>query len=101
MTEWRYIEGYGHRYIISDEGEVMSLNYAGTGQPRILQLCGDGSEYRKVHLKRAKNHSRRIAVHRLVALTFIPNPNHFKYVIHINHDKKDNRVSNLMWSKWA
>lgn len=34
----------------------------------------------------------------LVAKAFIPNPNNFPYVIHINGVKTDDRAENLMWS---
>lgn len=36
-------------------------------------------------------------IHRLVAITFIPNPNNYKEVNHKNEIKDDNRIENLEW----
>ena len=35
--------------------------------------------------------------HRLIAEQFIPNTDDFKCVYHLNHDKTDNRINNLIW----
>lgn len=37
-------------------------------------------------------------VHRIVAETFIPNPNNYNVVGHRNNIKSDNRVENLYWT---
>ena len=36
-------------------------------------------------------------IHRLVAEKYIPNPNSYRTINHINGDKTDNRVENLEW----
>ena len=41
--------------------------------------------------------SKRLRVHRLVAEAFLPNPDNLTQIHHLNHDRKDNRIQNLMW----
>ena len=41
--------------------------------------------------------SKGYSCHRLVAIHFIPNPNNYRIVDHINHIKTDNNVNNLRW----
>jgi len=41
--------------------------------------------------------SRHYPLHKLIALTFIPNPDDLPMVLHINRDGFDNRIENLKW----
>lgn len=36
-------------------------------------------------------------VHKLVAMAYIPNPNNYPIVMHLDNSRTNNRVSNLMW----
>jgi len=36
-------------------------------------------------------------LHKLIAHTFIPNPDNLPMVLHINRDRLDNRIENLKW----
>ena len=90
---WKQIEGYD-KYSVSNTGLVMNTR---TG--RLLKLKNTYDGYYEVRLYAAKDieSSKFIRVHRLVAKTFIPNPDGLETVDHINGNKKDNRVENLRW----
>jgi hypothetical protein len=47
---------------------------------------------------RVKLNGHETAVHRLIALAFIPNPDNHPIVDHENGDSHDNRLSNLRWT---
>lgn len=53
-----------------------------------------------MHVGRRLENGRTIheRVHRLYALLFIPNPNDYKYVNHIDSDKTNNSLENLEWT---
>ena len=48
-------------------------------------------------MKCIKKMPKEVLLHRLVAKEFVPNPNNYKYVEHINGILTDCRASNLRW----
>lgn len=90
---WRDIEGYEGLYQISNKGNVKSLY---KGSERILRPWDNGCGYMNIGL--FKNGMLKcIKVHRLVAITFIPNPYKLPEVNHKDENKKNNCVDNLEW----
>ena len=90
---WKTIPEFPN-YQVSNKGNVKSLNYLRTGKEKILKPFKNKDGYLQVYLH--KNGKRKfMLVHRLVAITFIPNTNNFPQVNHRNEIKEDNRVENL------
>lgn len=97
IEEWKPIDGYEGRYEVSNTGKVISLNYGGTkGKVKELAPQDNGRGYLAVGLRDAKGRNSHY-VHRLVAQAFIPNPQNFLEVNHLDEDKSNNQVSNLEW----
>lgn len=88
--QWRDVPGYEGRYQASTLGDVRS-------QKCLLRTMRQRSGYRRVFLYHSSLKKVEWFVHRLVATTFLPNPDGLPFVDHKNGDKVDNRVENLEW----
>ena len=100
---WKPIKGYEDRYLVSNEGDVKSLDvyvnckigqrlYKGRIKPQFKNNRG----YVMVALCR-DNKTFHALVHRLVAEAFVPNTLNKPQVNHIDGNVTNNRADNLEW----
>jgi hypothetical protein len=107
--QWKDVEGFIGQYQISNLGRVKSLErlvkFGKYGQHRIIggiilkpnkTKCG----YLLVHLSNNVN-KKTFNIARLVAISFIPNPDDKPTVNHIDANKENNRVDNLEWATYS
>ena len=102
--EWRDIAGYEGKYQISNLGRVLLLGVYRDGRrysQRIKKtrfgVCG----YEYTILTDFAGNAKTWKIHRLVAMTFIQNPNEYPCVDHIDGVRTNNRVSNLRWATYS
>lgn len=100
---WKDVPGYEGKYSVSTLGRVKSydgfrkINH-GALQPfkgRILNATSNKLYHAVMFTENGK--LKNVRVHQWVARTFIPNPNNYKEINHIDGNKKNNKVENLEW----
>ena len=93
---WKPVVGFEEYYEVSDYGAVRSLHKDRNHYHNIMKGKIDRYGY-IVHILRGNKTKKYPTVHRLVAFAFIPNPNNYAQIDHIDGNKKNNNVSNLRW----
>lgn len=86
LIKWKIINNY---YAINTKGEIFSLYKK---EPKKLNPYKLKNGYYAI-----KINDKNQLIHRLVAKSFIPNPNNYPVVNHIDGNKLNNNVSNLEW----
>lgn len=87
---FKEIKGF-ESYKISNLGRVINKDNF-----ELKHRTHSKSGYKQINLWDGKKHHKRY-IHRLLAEQFLPNPNNYRTVNHINGCKTDNRLENLEW----
>lgn len=88
-----FLNGEETKYLVSTTGKI--YRYKG-GELKELKITRSSKGYVKVRISiDGKVYNRNI--HRMVAETFIPNPENKPEVNHKDTNKKNNKISNLEW----
>ena len=74
------------------KGKVLDYSYKRELKPQI-----NHKGYMNVILEQNTSNAKTMIIHRAVALAYIPNPNNYDTVNHIDENKTNNHVSNLEW----
>lgn len=84
---------FNHQEVkVSPDGTSILVNGVEVNQHVVRKRKRGASPFRYVSVK-----GRSVAVHRLVAMAYVPNPNGYKLVVHMDTDTLNNHHSNLQW----
>ena len=90
---WKDVKDYEGHYQVSNQGRVKSIKFR---KEIIMKPERNKFGYLAIGLRKNGEH-KLFTVHRLVAQTFIPNPDNLPEVNHIDENKENNSVQNLEW----
>jgi hypothetical protein len=100
--ERKFIPGTGHAYSCDKEGNIYSHYIKGSHQITVepqrvlIPYTGANNNYLMVGLS-LNGHCYNKLVHRLVALTWLDNPNNYPEIDHKDNNVQNNKLENLQW----
>ena len=103
MTEqWRtaIYDGivYEGLYKVSNLGRILSLDYNGTGKAKLMNPSDNGHGYFKVGLSK-NGKTKNCYVHRLIAETFLPNPENKPCINHKIEGEKGKKINMVIFNE--
>nr|AAL73476.1 endonuclease [Tetrahymena thermophila] len=94
--EWKQIIDYPN-YFVSNLGRV----YNKKKQQFLKSVNGQTNGGYLIFNLRKQGKTKTFQLHRVLAQHFIPNPNNYTCIDHINQNRKDNSLSNLRWCDYS
>ena len=90
-------EIYEGLYKVSNLGKILSLNYRNTGKAELMTPVDNGDGYLQVHLRK-NGEDKTCKVHRLVAETFLENPENKPCVNHKIEGEKGKTMNMVIFN---
>jgi hypothetical protein len=97
MGDLKRVVGFSD-YFVTREGVLISLR---SKNPRVLKYKESSGGYPYCLCISDKGVRTTLLIHRAIALSYIPNPNNYPCVNHLNGIKNDNRIENLEWCTFS
>ena len=102
IEEWRTAvydgEVYEGLYKVSNLGRILSLNYRNTGKPGLMTPVTDTKGYLQVGLWK-KGEYKKCKIHRLVAQTFLPNPENKPCINHKIEGDEGKKINMVIFNE--
>ena len=89
---WKDIPQYGGKYQASSLGRIWSVKHQ-----RVLKPFLEKNGYYRTYLYAPDGKRKKEYVHRMIAMTFLDNPDNLPQVNHKDEDRQNNNVENLEW----
>lgn len=97
---YKEVAGFPDYYVRKSNGQVISTKKARNikaGEVRLLAPTINSSGYLQLCLRDSEGTVKNVQHHRVMMLTFVPNPDDKPYVNHIDGNTQNNDLNNLEW----